>query len=395
MNNHILIGVVAGDMIGSVYERFPTKESDFPLFSVFSRFTDDTVMTMANADWLLHGGDLTRIMQKYGRRFPRAGYGGRFRQWLREANPQPYQSFGNGSAMRVCPVGWAFDSLEETLEAARESAEVTHNHPEGLKGAEVTAMCVYYARVGYTKESIRKYAEQYYDLDFDYDKLRKSNFHDDESCQKTVPQAIFCFLVSKSFEDCLRTAVSIGGDCDTICAIAGSIAEAYYRNIDRELMLNALSRLPAETNGCYTLQILSNYAARKKFLLEAVIELTRESLKNISPKDVRALKMAEPGAMGKPGEIYIMAGRNESIRKYHGNIADLTGTVKNVEQKSCEIKKLLDIKAPEFVEIYMGAGNFLYISKDLQPAFEKAVQGMRLSQIYLHYKSIIWRLLQR
>ena len=160
-------------------------------------------------------------------------------------------------------------------------------------------------------------------------------------------------------------------------------------------MLNALSRLPAETNGCYTLQILSNYAARKKFLLEAVIELTRESLKNISPKDVRALKMAEPGAMGKPGEIYIMAGRNESIRKYHGNIADLTGTVKNVEQKSCEIKKLLDIKAPEFVEIYMGAGNFLYISKDLQPAFEKAVQGMRLSQIYLHYKSIIWRLLQR
>ena len=359
---------------------------------------DDTIMTCAVADAVMRGGkrnDFINSMKMYGRMYPKADYGSRFGSWLRSSSREPYQSFGNGAAMRVSPVAWYADSAGEVKEYARAVTQVTHNHPEGLKGAEVTAMCVYYARVGYTKESIRKYAEQYYDLDFDYDKLRKSNFHDDESCQKTVPQAIFCFLVSKSFEDCLRTAVSIGGDCDTICAIAGSIAEAYYRNIDRELMLNALSRLPAETNGCYTLQILSNYAARKKFLLEAVIELTRESLKNISPKDVRALKMAEPGAMGKPGEIYIMAGRNESIRKYHGNIADLTGTVKNVEQKSCEIKKLLDIKAPEFVEIYMGAGNFLYISKDLQPAFEKAVQGMRPSQIYLHYKSIIWRLLQR
>ena len=340
-------------------------------------------------------GKIIATFRKWGKNFINAGYGERFIRWLLSKNPQPYGSYGNGAAMRISPVSWYADSAGEVKEYARAVTQVTHNHPEGLKGAEVTAMCVYYARIGCTKEFIRKYAERYYDLDFNYDKLRKSNFHDDESCQKTVPQAIFCFLVSKSFEDCLRTAVAIGGDCDTICAIAGSIAEAYYRNIDRELMLNALSRLPAETNGCYTLQILSNYAARKKFLLEAVIELTRESLKNISPKDVKALKMAEPGAMGEPGEIYIMAGRNESIRKYHGNITDLTGAVKNVEQRSCEIKKLLDIKAPEFVEIYMGAGNFLYISKDLQPAFEKAVQGMSPSQIYLHYKSIIWRLLQR
>ncbi len=221
---------------------------------------------------------------------------------------------------------------------------MTHNHPEGLKGAEVTAMCVYYARIGCTKEFIRKYAERYYDLDFNYDKLRKSNFHDDESCQKTVPQAIYCFLVSNSFEDCLRTAVSIGGDCDTICAIAGSIAEAYYCNIDRELMLNALSRLSAKTENCDTLQILFNYAAWKKSFMESAIELKWESLKNISPKDVRALKMAEPGAIRKSGEIYIMARRNESIRKYHGNIDDLTKAVKNVEQKSCEIKNCLILK---------------------------------------------------
>lgn len=361
-----MVGAIIGDIVGSVYEFNNIKTKEFPLLGTNSHFTDDSVMTLAVAEIMQKGymtdsGKITATFRKWGKNFINAGYGERFIRWLLSENPQPYGSYGNGAAMRVSPVAWYADSAGEVKEYARAVTQVTHNHPEGLKGAEVTAMCVYYARVGYTKESIRKYAEQYYDLDFDYDKLRKSNFHDDESCQKTVPQAIFCFLVSKSFEDCLRTAVSIGGDCDTICAIAGSIAEAYYRNIDRELMLNALSRLPAETNGCYTLQILSNYAARKKFLLEAVIELTRESLKNISPKDVRALKMAEPGAMGKPGEIYIMAGRNESIRKYHGNIADLTGTVKNVEQKSCEIKKLLDIKAPEFVEIYMGAGNFLYI----------------------------------
>ena len=395
-----MIGALIGDIVGSVYEFNNIKTKEFPLLGANSHFTDDSVMTLAVAEIMQKGymtdsGKITATFRKWGKNFINAGYGERFIRWLLSENPQPYGSYGNGAAMRVSPVAWYSDSAGEVKEYARAVTQVTHNHPEGLKGAEVTAMCVYYARVGYTKESIRKYAEQYYDLDFDYDKLRKSNFHDDESCQKTVPQAIFCFLVSKSFEDCLRTAVAIGGDCDTICAIAGSIAEAYYRNIDRELMLNALSRLPAETNGCYTLQILSNYAARKKFLLEAVIELTRESLKNISPKDVKALKMAEPGAMGKPGEIYIMAGKNESIRKYHGNITDLTGAVKNVEQKSCEIKKLLDIKAPEFVEIYMGAGNFLYISKDLQPAFEKAVQGMSPSQIYLHYKSIIWRLLQR
>ncbi len=271
--------------------------------------------------------------------------------------------------MRISPVSWYADSAGEVKEYARAVMQVTHNHPEGLKGAEVTAMCVYYARIGCTKDFIRKYAERYYDLDFNYDKLRKSNFHDDESCQKTVPRAIYCFLVSNSFEDCLRTAVSIGGDCDTICAIAGSIAEAYYCNIDRELMLNALSRLSAKTENCDTLQILFNCAVRKKFLSEAVIELKRESLKNISFKDVRALKMAEPGAIRKSGEIYIMAGRNESIRKYHGNIADLVGAIENIEQKSCETKRLLDIKAPEFVEIYMGAGNFLYISRDLQPAF--------------------------
>ena len=239
-NNNILMGVVAGDMIGSVYERFPTKEMDFPLFNVYSHFTDDTVMTMANADWLLHGGNLASIMQEYGRRFPRAGYGGRFRQWLRETNPQPYHSFGNGSAMRVCPVGWAFDSLEETLEAARKSAEVTHNHPEGIKGAQATAACVFLARTGKSKPEIKKYVEETfgYDLNRTCEEIRpKYDF--DVTCQGTVPEGT-------DYEHAIRLAISLGGDADTLGAITGGMAEAYYKEIPAYIEEWVMQRLPED-----------------------------------------------------------------------------------------------------------------------------------------------------
>ena len=245
--NEKLMGVVAGDMIGSVYERFPTKELDFPLFSVCSRFTDDTVMTMAHADWLLHGGDLARMMQRYGRKYPRAGYGGRFRQWLSETNPQPYQSFGNGSAMRVCPVGWAFDSLEETLEAARKSAEVTHNHPEGIKGAQATAACVFLARTGKSKPEIKKYVEETfgYDLNRKCEEIRpKYDF--DVTCQGTVPEAIIAFLESTDYEHAIRLAISLGGDADTLGAITGGMAEAYYKEIPTYIEEWVLQRLPED-----------------------------------------------------------------------------------------------------------------------------------------------------
>ena len=244
-NNNILMGVVAGDMIGSVYERFPTKELDFPLFSVCSRFTDDTVMTMAHADWLLHGGDLARMMQRYGRKYPRAGYGGRFRHWLSETNPQPYQSFGNGSAMRVCPVGWAFDSLEETLEVARKSAEVTHNHPEGIKGAQAAATCVFLARTGKSKREIKKYVEETfgYNLNRTCEEIRPK-YEFDVTCQGTVPEAIIAFLESTDYENAIRLAISLGGDSDTLGAITGGMAEAYYKEIPAYIEEWVLQRLP-------------------------------------------------------------------------------------------------------------------------------------------------------
>ena len=161
----LLLGAVAGDIIGSVYEHYRTKRIDFPLFPQGSRFTDDTVMTIANADWLLNGGDLARIMQRYGNRYPNAGYGGMFRQWLQAEQPQPYHSFGNGSAMRVSPIGWAFSTLEETADAASRSASVTHNHPEGIKGAQAVAASIFLARQGETKQKIRTYVETTFGYD--------------------------------------------------------------------------------------------------------------------------------------------------------------------------------------------------------------------------------------
>ena len=235
-----MYGAILGDIIGSPYEfDMGNKSKDFPLFSRKSTFTDDTVMTVAVAEALLNAGkdaDLDTIrsavvnsMQKWGKKYPYAGYGGRFRYWLTEKNPQPYGSWGNGSAMRVSAVGWLYDSLDRTLAVARATAEVTHNHPEGIKGAEATASAIFLARTGVTKAEIKSYIERefHYDLSRTCDEIRPT-YHLVESCQETVPEAITAFLEGDSFENVIRTAVSLGGDCDTLTAIAGSIAEAFY-----------------------------------------------------------------------------------------------------------------------------------------------------------------------
>lgn len=184
----ILWGAVAGDVIGSAYEFHSTKSYDFDLFPRGARFTDDTVMTMATADWLVTGDSLVEIMLRYGNEYPRAGYGGMFRQWLRQDEPQPYNSFGNGSAMRVSPVGWAFDTMEETLKAAEENASVTHNQPEGIKGAQAVAACIFMARKGHTKEQIKAFVEERfgYDLDRSLDEIRPG-YGFDVTCQGSVP----------------------------------------------------------------------------------------------------------------------------------------------------------------------------------------------------------------
>ena len=250
-------GAILGDIIGSPYEfdqGYKTK--DFPLFSRNSEFTDDSVMTLAVADAFLSLPPeaseveirrfLVRSMQTYGRKYPYAGYGGMFRRWLKAPNPQPYGSYGNGSAMRVSSAGWLFDDLETVRHMARLSAEVTHNHPEGIKGAEATASAIYLARTGSTKAEIKAYIESnfHYDLSRSCDEIRPAYRHV-ESCQETVPEAITAFLEGNSFEDVIRTAVSLGGDCDTLTCIAGSIAEAFY-GVPEELKAECRKRLPED-----------------------------------------------------------------------------------------------------------------------------------------------------
>ena len=242
-----LLGAIAGDVIGSVYEFRSFKGTDFPLFCDYSEYTDDSVMTVANADWLLSGDSLLGIMQEYGHRYPTAGYGGMFKDWLWSDNPQPYNSWGNGSAMRVSPVGWAFDTLEETLEAAKQSAEITHNHPEGIKGAQATAACIYLARTGKSKAYIKDYIEDTfgYDLRRTCDEIRPI-YQFDGSCQGTVPESIIAFLESTDYESAIRLTVSLGGDSDTMGAITGAIAEAYYGGVPEHIKAEVLKRLPDE-----------------------------------------------------------------------------------------------------------------------------------------------------
>lgn len=243
----LLLGAIAGDVIGSVYEFRPFKGTDFNLFWDSSEYTDDTVMTVANADWLLTGDSLLGIMQEYGNRYPMAGYGGMFYNWLKSRDPKPYNSWGNGSAMRVSPVGWAFDTLEETLEAAKLSAEVTHNHPEGIKGAQATAACIWMARKGKSKQEIKEYVESVfgYNLNRTCDEIRMT-YQFDESCQGTVPESIIAFLESTDYESAIRLAVSLGGDADTMGAITGGIAEAFYGEVPEHIRKEVMKRLPTE-----------------------------------------------------------------------------------------------------------------------------------------------------
>lgn len=251
-----MLGAIIGDCVGSKYEFNNIKTKDFSITQNDFEATDDTIMTLAVCDILQRhiAYDRDKVidtLRKWARAYPNAGYGGRFFRWALESDSkQSYHSCGNGSAMRVSACGWYGRDEDEVKSLSKAVTEVTHDHREGLKGAEVTAMCVYYARVGKDKEFIRKYVEQYYNLDFDYEQLRKTYYHGEEICQNTVPQAIYCFLISDSFEDCLRTTISIGGDCDTTAALSCAIAEAYYKEIPTFLSEWTITNLPKARNGC-------------------------------------------------------------------------------------------------------------------------------------------------
>ena len=244
-----MLGAIAGDIIGSVYEGKVAWQSAMtphfrPLFHPLARFTDDTVLTIAVAESILHGGDLVDLFKDYASSYPSAGYGGDFRRWAASESRHPYNSWGNGAAMRVSPVGYAYDSLDEVLLRAKWTAEVTHDHPEGVKGAKATAEAIFLARTGSRKDEIRDYIERKfaYRLDKSIDDLRP-RFTFEVSCQATVPPAIIAFLESTDYEHAIRLAVSLGGDSDTIACITGGIAQAYYGGVPGEIRDQSLARL--------------------------------------------------------------------------------------------------------------------------------------------------------
>jgi len=231
-----MIGAIAGDIIGSVYELANLKSMDFELFCPDCTFTDDTVLTVALADSILSGETYEKKLRDYYHLYPDAGYGNFFHGWALTPTMGPYNSFGNGSAMRVSPVGFAYHTLDEVLAESRRSAAVTHNHPEGIKGAQAVAAAIFLARTGKTQAQIKEYVEATfgYDLSKSLDEIRPG-YYFDETCQGSVPQAIIAFLESTGFEDAIRKAVSIGGDSDTIACITGGIAQAYYKGVPREI----------------------------------------------------------------------------------------------------------------------------------------------------------------
>jgi ADP-ribosylglycohydrolase len=242
-----MIGAIAGDIIGSVYEAHPIKTKEFALFHPSCRFTDDSVLTIAVAQAILTDRDYRRWVWEIGRRHPHAGYGGTFIRWLHSSEPKPYNSWGNGSAMRVSPVGWAFGSIDTVLHEAARSAEISHNHPEGTKGAQAVALAVFLARTTRDKALIkREVAARFgYNLNRSLDDIRPS-YTFDVSCQGTVPEAVIAFLEADTYEDAIRNAISLGGDSDTLACITGAIAEAYYGSLAQPILAKVKECLTAD-----------------------------------------------------------------------------------------------------------------------------------------------------
>ncbi len=239
-----MIGAICGDILGSVYEHAGIKTKEFGLLAEGAHFTDDSVLTIAIAEAIRSSSDYAASLREIGCKYPDAGYGGTFYQWLFDEKKVPYNSWGNGSAMRVSPVGWVYSSIDEVLQEAEKSAACTHNHPEGIKGAQAVALSVLLARKGASKDEIRNTITTRfnYDLSRTVDSIRDS-YRFEISCQKSVPESIIAFLDSEDYEDAVRNAISLGGDADTQACIAGAIAEAYFGNIPEFIMNFCLQKL--------------------------------------------------------------------------------------------------------------------------------------------------------
>ena len=258
-----MLEAIAGDVMGSNYEYDPIKTKYFELLGADCFFTDDTVMTAAVADSLMNKIPYVESLQMWGRKYPRAGYGGWFKEWIHSDFPKPYNSFGNGSAMRCSSIGWLFDDEDSVLEEAKESAEITHNHPEGIKGAQAVALGVMLGRQGSTKLEIQEKLEALFDYDLSQTLEQvKLNYSFDVTCQGSVPQAIISFLESEDFEHAIRNAISLGGDADTQACIAGALAEGYYMNIPDQIKEFVLTRITPDI-----LEVLDQLNLRTKIVI--------------------------------------------------------------------------------------------------------------------------------
>ena len=258
-----MLGAIAGDILGSIHEFHPIKTKNFDLLNSECVFTDDTVMTAAVADSLMNKIPYVESLQMWGRKYPRAGYGGWFSKWIDSDFPKPYNSFGNGSAMRCSSVGWLFEDEGSVLEEAKKSAEITHNHPEGIKGAQAVALGVMLCRQGSTKLEIQEKLEDLFDYDLSQTLEQvKFNYSFDVTCQGSVPQAITAFLESEDFEDAIKNAISLGGDADTQACIAGALAEAFYIKIPDQIKEFVLTRITPDI-----LDVLHQLHVRTKIVI--------------------------------------------------------------------------------------------------------------------------------
>jgi len=258
-----MIGAIAGDIIGSVYEWNNIKTKDFPLFSDKCCFTDDSILTIALADSILTGTPYVDNLKAFYHWYPDGGYGGSFHSWARSHRSEPYNSWGNGAAMRISPVGYACNDLDTVLQKAQAFTEITHDHPEGIKGGQATAAAIFLARTGKSKAEIQKFIEERfeYDLSKHVDDIRP-HYEFDVSCQGTVPQAIRAFIDSTDYEDAIRTAVSLGGDTDTLACITGGIAQAFYGSVPKTIEQKVYSILDDRLGGI-TRQFMKRYCGEK------------------------------------------------------------------------------------------------------------------------------------
>ena len=394
-----MLGALAGDIIGSPYEFYNTKSMDFELFTEWTKFTDDSVMTLAVAKWLIEYAEhsarhLIRCMQELGRRYPRAGYGGNFDWWLRQENPQPYNSWGNGAGMRVSPVGLYAKTLDDALELAEISASVSHNHPEGIKGAQAIAASVFLCKDGKSKQEIKEYVEETfgYNLSRTIDDIRP-NYYFDVSCQGSVPEAIIAFLEGNSFEEVIRLAISLGGDSDTIGCMAGAIAACRYP-IPEEIAERCDSLLSEDLRDVKD-RVCDFIDKRCPYIKK----LTRDNYNECTGLDIVAFSSAAPGAMGDAGAIEVVTTKGEV---YYANPFYEDIEMEQVFEvcpplSECRFGVFGGGVIPEgWQTIDLGFGNNLVLHESISEEFRKEAEKSKIKEVgdlYNKWMDIVKRML--